>query len=101
MQFDVKRKIDKFGRFVLPADLRIFYEITNNEKVVLLPVRNGIQVAKEDYFHMDQIPKNFTVIVDELGRIVIPMAFRNQFNFKPNDFLHIVPNEACMLIYKD
>lgn len=100
MKFELKRKIDELGRIVLPAELRNYYEISSGETVVLLPVRNGIQVAKTDYFHINQLPEDSAVCVDELGRIVIPTELRKQFNLTPKDVLYFVPNETCMLMQK-
>lgn len=101
MKFEMKRKIDELGRIVLPIDLRNYYGITSGDKVVLLPVREGIQIAKAEYFIMNQLSKDMAVTVDELGRIVIPAMFRNQFHFEPRDVMCLVPNETCMLMYKD
>lgn len=101
MKFEMKRKIDEFGRIVLPIDLRNYYGIASGDKVVLLPVREGIQIAKAEYFIMNRLPQDMAVTVDELGRIVIPSAFRKQFQFEPKDVLCLVPNETCMLMYKD
>ena len=39
--------------------------------------------------------------VDELGRIIIPSAIRKQFGFEPKDTMCILPNETCMLMYKE
>lgn len=50
MKFELKRKIDELGRIVLPAELRNYYEISSGETVVLLPVRNGIQLRKRIIF---------------------------------------------------
>ena len=100
MKFEMKRKIDELGRIVLPIDLRNYYDIATGDTVVLLPVRDGIQVAKADLFILNQLPKDVTACVDELGRIVIPSAFRKQFGFEPKDTICIVPNETCMLMHK-
>ena len=75
MKFEMKRKIDGLGRIVLPIDLRNYYGISNGDKVVLLTVREGIQIAKAEYFIMSQISKDMLVSVDELGRILIPAVF--------------------------
>ena len=48
MKFETKRKIDVLGRIVLPIDMRYYYEIANGDRVVLLPVCEGIQIAKAD-----------------------------------------------------
>ena len=74
MKFEMKRKIDELGRLVLPIDMRNYYEIANGDSVVLLPVREGIQIAKTDLFILNQLPSDIVVTVDELGRIVIPSA---------------------------
>lgn len=100
MKFEMKRKIDELGRLVLPIDLRNYYGIASGDTVVLLPVREGIQIAKAEYFIMNELPENVTATVDELGRIVIPSAFRNQFGFVPKDTLCLVPHETCILMYK-
>jgi len=101
MKFEIKRKIDELGRIVLPIDLRNYYEIGSGDTVVLLPVREGIQIAKADLFILNQLPNDVVVTVDELGRIVIPSAFRKQFGLESKDTMCIVPNETCMLIYKE
>lgn len=100
MKFEMKRKIDELGRVVLPIDLRNYYGITHGDEVVLLPVRGGIQIAKAEFFIMDQLPKDVTVHVDELGRIIIPSVFRKQYGLEAKDTLCIEPHETCMLIYK-
>ena len=101
MKFEIKRKIDELGRIVLPIDLRNYYEIESGDTVVLLPVRNGVQIAKADLFILNQLPKDVSVSVDELGRIVIPAVFRKQFGLEAKDTMCIVPNETCMLMYKE
>lgn len=101
MKFEIKRKIDELGRIVLPIDLRNYYEIESGDTVVLLPVRNGVQIAKADLFILNQLPKDVTVSVDELGRIVVPAVFRKQFDLEAKDTMCIVPHETCMLMYKE
>ena len=101
MKFEIKRKIDELGRIVLPIDLRNYYEIGSGDTVVLLPVREGVQIAKADLFILNQLPKDVTVDVDELGRIVIPSVFRKQFVLEAKDTMCIVPHETCMLMYKE
>ena len=64
MKFEMKRKIDELGRIVLPIDLRRYYGIESGDTIVLLPVREGIQVAKSDYFIMNQLPTEMAVTVD-------------------------------------
>lgn len=101
MKFETKRKIDELGRIVLPIDMRNYYEIANGDRVVLLPVREGIQIAKADLFILNKLPREVVVTVDVLGRIVIPSAIRKQFGFEPKDTMCILPNETCMLMYKE
>lgn len=101
MKFEIKRKIDELGRIVLPIDLRNYYEIGSGDTVVLLPVREGVQIAKADLFILNQLPKDVTASVDELGRIVIPSVFRKQFDLEAKDTMCIVPHETCMLMYKE
>ena len=101
MKFEMKRKIDELGRIVLPIDLRNYYGIKSGDTVVLLPVREGIQLAKAEYFIMNQISEDMAVNIDELGRIVIPSVFRKQFSLEAKDTMCIVPNETCMLMYKE
>ena len=101
MKFEMKRKIDELGRIVLPIDLRRYYGIENGDTIVLLPVRDGIQVAKTDYFVLNQLPAEMTVAVDELGRFVMPSLFRTQYHIEPKDTINIVPHETCMLLYKE
>ncbi len=101
MKFEIKRKIDELGRIVLPIDLRNYYEIKSGDTVVLLPVREGVQIAKADLFILNQLPKDVTVSVDELGRIVIPSVFRKQFGLVAKDTMCIVPHETCMLMSKE
>ena len=101
MKFETKRKIDELGRIVLPIDMRNYYEIANGDRVVLLPVREGIQIAKADLFILNKLTREVVVTVDVLGRIVIPSALRKQFGFEPKDTMCILPNETCMLMYKE
>ena len=58
MKFEIKRKIDELGRIVLPIDMRNYYEIGSGDTVVLLPVREGIQIAKADLFILNQLPNS-------------------------------------------
>lgn len=101
MKFEMKRKIDELGRLVLPIDMRTYYEIASGDSVVLLPVREGIQIAKADLFILNHLPNDLVVTVDELGRIVIPVTIRKQFEFEAKDTMCILPNETCMLMYKE
>ena len=101
MKFELKRKIDNLGRFVIPVDLRTYYGITQGDTLIILPVRDGIQIAKSEYFIMEELTDVETIVaIDSLGRLIIPSAFRNQYHFKPQDILSIVPHETCMMIYK-
>ena len=101
MKFEMKRKIDELGRIVLPIDLRRYYGIDNGDTIVLLPVREGIQVAKADYFILNQLPTEMAVNIDELGRFVMPSSFRTQYHIDAKDTLCIVPHETCMLLHKE
>ena len=101
MTFKIIQKIDELGRILLPIHLREYYEIAAGDTVVLLSAREGIQIAKTEYFFMDQTPKDAIVSIDELGRITIPISLRNQFKIKVSDALTFVMNETCMLIYKE
>ena len=101
MKFEIKRKIDELGRIVLPIDLRRYYGIENGDTIVLLPVRDGIQVAKADYFIVNQLSTEMAVVVDELGRFVMPATFRTQYHIEAKDTLCIVPHETCLLLYKE
>ena len=89
MKFEMKRKIDELGRIVLPIDLRNYYGIKSGDKVVLLPVREGIQLAKAEYFIMNQISEDMAVNVDELGRIVIPKEMRKKMDIANSDPVEI------------
>lgn len=101
MNFELKRKIDNLGRIVIPVDLRTYYGITQGETLIVLPVREGIQIAKSEYFIMEELPNIESIVtIDSLGRVIIPSAFRNQYHFKSQDILSIVPHETCMMIYK-
>ena len=73
MKFEIKRKIDELGRIVLPIDLRNYYEIGSGDTVVLLPVREGIQIAKADLFILNQLPNDVVVTVDE-SKILLRQA---------------------------
>ena len=102
MKFELKRKIDNLGRIVIPVDLRTYYGITQGETLIILPVRDGIQIAKSEYFIMEELPDIESIVkIDSLGRLIIPSVFRNQYHFNSQDILSIVPHETCMLIYKD
>ena len=101
MKFELKRKIDNLGRIVIPVDLRIYYGITQGETLIILPVRDGIQIAKSEYFIMEELPDIESIVkIDSLGRLIIPSVFRNQYHFNSQDILSIVPHETCMMIYK-
>lgn len=101
MKFELKRKIDNLGRIVIPVDLRIYYGMTQGDTLIILPVRNGIQIAKSEYFIMEELPDIESIVtVDSLGRLIIPSVFRNQYHFNSQDILSIVPHETCMMIYK-
>lgn len=101
MKFEIKRKIDELGRIVLPIDLRRYYGIENGDTIVLLPVRDGIQVAKADYFILNQLSPEMAATIDELGRFVMPSTFRTQYHIEPKDTINIVPHETCILLYKE
>ena len=58
-------------------------------------------MAKADYFILNQLPTEMAVTVDELGRFVIPATIRKQFDFEAKDTMCILPNETCMLMYKE
>jgi bifunctional DNA-binding transcriptional regulator/antitoxin component of YhaV-PrlF toxin-antitoxin module len=101
MKFEMKRKIDNLGRIVLPVDLQNYYGIAHGDTLIILPVRDGIQIANSEYFIMDELTDVEAIVtIDSLGRFIIPSVFRNQYHFKPQDILSIVPHETCMLIYK-
>ena len=101
MKFEMKRKIDNLGRIILPVDLQNYYGIAHGDTMIILPVRDGIQIAKSEDFIMDQLPDGVIATIDTLGRFVIPSVFRNQYQFNPEDVLCIVPHETCILIYKE
>lgn len=101
MKFEVKRKIDSLGRLVIPKAIRDFYRIKKGDTIVLLTARDGILISSADLFITNDLPQNSTATVDEMGRFVIPDAFRKEYGFVSQDTLRIVPNETCMLIYKN
>ena len=101
MKFEISKKIDALGRLVIPIDLRNYYGYENREPLVLLSVRNGIQIAKSDLFITEKLCRDSIITIDGLGRIVIPRSFRKKHGFMPYNTLRIVPNETCISIYKE
>ena len=57
MKFEIKRKIDDLGRLCIPVAFRDYYGIGSGDRVVLLSVRNGVQIAKAEFFVPEQIPR--------------------------------------------
>jgi AbrB family looped-hinge helix DNA binding protein len=102
MKFELQRKMDSIGRIVIPADLRNYYDMKPGSTVVILPVRDGIQIAKSEYFIMEELSDVEVVLtIDSTGRFRIPCAFKKLYHFNPQNILSIVPYETCMLIYKN
>ena len=100
MKFEIKRKIDELGRIVLPIDMRNYYEIGSGDTVVLLPVREGIQIAKADLFILNQLPNDVVVTVDELGRIVLPIELRRTLDISERDELEIYMENDRIILQK-
>ena len=46
MIFYVEKQLDRLGRLVLPKNMRELYEMKLNEKVKLVPVKNGILITR-------------------------------------------------------
>ena len=101
MKFEMKRKIDNLGRIVLPIDLRNYYDISQGDTLVILPVKNGIHLSKPEYLTINELTDATITTIDVLGRFIVPSVFRNRYQFKPNDILRIVPDETCILISKE
>ena len=81
MKFEMRRKIDEFGRIVVPQDIRDYYGIGDGDTVVLIPIKEGIQVVKTEPFLVGQLPRSITATVDGNGRMVVPAFFRNYYRF--------------------
>ena len=101
MKFEMKRKLDDFGRITLPLDLWEYYGIKSGEPAILLSLRKGIQIAPSEYFIMEQVPDDSIITIDESGRCEIPTVFKNQYHFEAEDTLCILSGETCILMYKD
>ena len=80
------RRIDELGRLVLPSTLRENYEIEAGDKIQVYVIDKFIILKKSE--DNPKIEKLFYRKVDELGRIVIPMEIRNNFELS-----HINPLE--------
>ncbi len=48
MQFVIRRQVDKFGRVVLPNDLRKHYKIDKGGVVVIVATEEGILLKKPE-----------------------------------------------------
>lgn len=46
MRFRVEKVIDALGRIVVPKDLRDYYRISPNDKVLITPTEDGILITK-------------------------------------------------------
>ena len=46
MFFAVEKFIDNLGRIVVPKNMRDYYGILSNEKVILIPTNEGILMKK-------------------------------------------------------
>lgn len=48
MDFAVNKKMDGLGRVVLPKNLRDYYGITKNDRLKLIPIKEGILIVKAE-----------------------------------------------------
>ncbi len=46
MGFGMRKTIDNLGRLVIPKNLRDYYSIKLNDKVILIPTEQGILITK-------------------------------------------------------
>ena len=46
MRFGMKKSIDNLGRLVIPKNMRDYYGITLNDKVILVTTEDGILITK-------------------------------------------------------
>jgi bifunctional DNA-binding transcriptional regulator/antitoxin component of YhaV-PrlF toxin-antitoxin module len=97
----MKTKIDTYGKIIIPTRLLKRYGIAGNSPVVLLPVRDGIQISNTNNFIMDQTPEDEIVTVDQSGGFAIPSHFQSRYKFEAKDVLRIARRKTCILIYKD
>lgn len=100
MKFEMRRKIDELGRIVVPQDIRDYYGIGDGDTVVLIPIKEGIQVVKTEPFLVGQLPRSITATVDGNGRMVVPAFFRNYYRFSPKDTVSFIPSESCVVMVK-
>ena len=70
--------------------------IHKGDTPVILPIRNGINVAQSEYFMMDELSDDMITTIDSLGGFLVPSVFRNQYRLEPDDILTIFPNETCI-----
>ena len=92
MTFVIKRKIDELGRFVLPADHRRHYGISDGDGVSITLTEKGILVQKEDGYSAE------SKIVDALGRILIPKPIRKKLNLVAKSVLEVHTHEDGILL---
>lgn len=92
MTFVIKRKIDELGRFVLPADHRRHYGISDGDGVSITLTEKGILVQKEDGYSAE------SKIVDALGRILIPKPIRKKLNLVAKSVLEVHIHEDGILL---
>ena len=46
MSFAMKKGLDNLGRLVIPKNMRDYYGISANDKVILVPTESGILITK-------------------------------------------------------
>ena len=48
MEFKVEKQIDRLGRIVLPKDMRDYYKINLNDKLLLVATDKGILISAKN-----------------------------------------------------
>ena len=93
------KNIDGLGRFVLPSSLRETYGIKTGDKLQINVIDSYIVLNLQKNNKKQE--KSFYRTVDELGRFVIPVEIRNNFELQNGTPIRIYFKNNCILLKKD
>lgn len=95
MEFVMKRRVDAWGRIVLPAEYRYAYGLASGDAVRMCMTERGLMLRRAE------AGATTAVRIDELGRVAIPPRLLDGLRASPHAMLSFHAEEEGILLRTD
>lgn len=95
----VIEKINEIGMIKIPYNIRKKFNMNFRDKVVIEVEKDKIILEK--FKNEDNLGENEIIrVIDELGRVIIPVQIRNLLNIEAENEFEIYSNENRIILSK-